>query len=104
MEQLNKVEILGTVGQVRLNQVGESRVANFSVATNYAFKNADGEPVIETTWHACTAWEQAGRLDDIRKGAAIHLFGRIRCRNYTSASGEQRTFTDIVVSKFDIKA
>ena len=43
-------------------------------------------------------------LEDIRKGASIHLFGRIRCRNYTSASGEQRTFTEIVVSKFDIKA
>lgn len=104
MEFLNKVEILGTVGQVLLNQVGESRVAKFSVVTNYAFKNADDEPVIETSRLVCTAWEQAGRLDDIRSGAAIHLFGRIRSWNYTLATGELRTFTEIVVSKFDIKA
>ena len=50
MEQLNRIEIRGNVGAVRLQVVGNSRVAKISVATNYVYKGRDGEPVIETTW------------------------------------------------------
>ena len=38
MEQLNKIEIQGIVGNVRIQDVADSKVANFSVATNYAYK------------------------------------------------------------------
>lgn len=51
MEQLNRLEIRGNVGNVNILKVGETRVAHFSVATNFAYKGRNGEPVIETTWH-----------------------------------------------------
>lgn len=57
MEQLNRLEIRGNVGNVNILKVGETRVAHFSVATNFAYKGRNGEPVIETTWHNVTAWE-----------------------------------------------
>ncbi len=52
MEQLNRIEIRGNVGAVRLQVVGNSRVAKISVATNYVYKGRDGEPVIETTCYS----------------------------------------------------
>ena len=50
MEQLNKVEIRGIVGSVYVKDFGNTKVANFSVATNHAYKSQDGSLVIETTW------------------------------------------------------
>ena len=55
MEQLNKIELRGNVGNIRVQAVGENEVANFSLATNFAYKSKDGTPVIETTWHNITA-------------------------------------------------
>ena len=52
MEQLNRIEIRGNVGAVRLQVVGNSRVAKISVATNYVYKGRDGDPVIETTCYS----------------------------------------------------
>ena len=49
MEQLNRVELRGTVGSVYVKDFGNTKVANFSLATNYVFKDRDGCPVIETT-------------------------------------------------------
>ncbi len=52
MEQLNRIEIRGNVGNVSINTVGDTRVAHFSVATNYAYKTQNGEPVIDTTCYS----------------------------------------------------
>ncbi len=49
MEQINRIELRGNVGNVKLQNVGNSEVIRFSLATNYAFKGKDGNPVIETT-------------------------------------------------------
>lgn len=74
MEQLNRLEIRGNVGNVNILRVGDTRVAHFSVATNFAYKGRNGEPVIETTWHNVTAWEGnkgIPSLDIICKGFPI---------------------------------
>ena len=57
MEQLNRVELRGVVGSVRLQKIGNTQVANFTVATSLAYKDRSGSPIIETTWHNVTAWE-----------------------------------------------
>ena len=38
MEQLNKIELKGNVGNVRISDVGENKVARFSLATNFIHK------------------------------------------------------------------
>ena len=50
MEQINKIELRGNVGNVKLQTVGNNENIRFSVATNYAYKDKEGRPVIETTW------------------------------------------------------
>ena len=80
--------------------VGETRYATMSVATNYCYKDAEGCPVIETTWHQVTAWEGKGcpDLSLLKKGAKIHVIGRLRCRRYVDAAGIERTQFDIVAN------
>ena len=54
MEQLNKLELRGNVGFSRVQVFNSRKVARFSVATNYAYKDRDGMPVIETTCYPKT--------------------------------------------------
>ena len=104
MEQLNCIEIRCNVGAVRLQVVGNSRVAKISVATNYVYKGRDGEPVIETTWHYISAWEGKNMpyLTSIRKGDKVHVFGRLRSQRYTAADGTERTAYDVLASKLSV--
>lgn len=103
MEQLNRIEIRGNVGNISIHKVGESRVAHFSVATNYAYKGRNSEAVIETTWHNVTAWE--GRsikdLDTIGKGFGVYVVGRLRSQKYTASDGTERTSMEILATSVE---
>ena len=104
MEQLNRIEIRGIVGSVRVQNVGDTKVANLSVATEYAFTTKDGGAVIETTWHYVTAWEgqDIQNLDQLEKGSGIHVIGRLRNRKYSTPDGIERIVYDIVASKVEM--
>ncbi len=104
MEQLNKLEIRGNVGMVNIATYGGSRVARFSVATNYAYKNSSGEPIIETTWHNVTAWEGSKgipSLECIQKGFPIHVIGRLRSQKYLASDGTEKYITDVIASQIE---
>ena len=101
MEQLNRLEIRGNVGNVNILRVGDTRVAHFSVATNVAYKGRNGEPVIETTWHNVTAWEGnkgIPSLDIICKGFPVYVAGRLRSQKYTANDGTERTSMEVIAS------
>lgn len=104
MEQLNRIEIRGIIGTVRVQNVGNTKVANISVATDYGYTTKDGSAVIETTWHYVTAWEgrDIQNLDQLKKGSFIHVLGRLRNRKYTAADGTERIAYDIVASKVEV--
>ena len=102
LECINRVELRGIVGTSRVTEVGDRNIINFSLATNYAYKDSDGCPVIETTWFSCSSW--AGREDDLSmysKGTPLHIEGRIRNIRYTDANGCERTTLEVVASKVE---
>lgn len=103
MEQLNKVELIGTVESVYIKEFGNTRCVNFSVATNHCFKDMSGCPVIETTWHRVLAWEDPDAADafKLEKGSPVHVIGRIRVQRYTGADGVERQTVEIVASKIE---
>ena len=103
MEQLNRIEIRGNVGNVNILKVGNTRVAHFSVATNFAYKDRNGEPVIETTWHNVTAWAGRNIMDfkNIRKGTFVSLVGRLRNTRFTGQDGNERNVVEIVASRLE---
>ena len=106
MEFINKIEILGTVGNVRINEVGKRRVARVSVATDYAYQDSAGNQCIDVTWHSVTIW--TGQYDqqdiaDIKQGSHLHVIGRLRQYRYTDASGMERSGYEVIAQKWNIK-
>jgi single-strand DNA-binding protein len=103
MEQLNRIELRGTVGSVYVKSFGNEKVTNFSVATNYSYVSKDGSPVIETTWHNVVAWENGSMpMDLIEKGTQVGVQGRLRCRRYVGENGEPRTCYEVIASNVEI--
>lgn len=102
MEQLNRIEIRGVVGSVKLSIVNEKQMVRFSVVTNYAYKDKEGAPVIEETWHNVVAFE--GRtlrdLSKIEKGSRIQVIGRLRMGKYTGMDGIDRTTVEILAQRY----
>ena len=98
MEQLNQILIRGTVGFVRQQTVNNRMVIHLSVATNYVYKDRNGDPVIETTWHNVTAWEGKSftNLDKIEKGSKVEVQGRLRGQRYTDSEGIERYAFEVV--------
>lgn len=104
MEQLNRITLRGIVGSVRVSDISGKKVARISVATNYAYKTPDGCAVIETTWHNIVAWDKPEfpPLDTISKGDSLSIEGRLRQQRYTDNTGNEHTFTEVIVSKLEL--
>ena len=90
METINRVELQGTVGNVRMQEAGERKVLHFSLVTNRIGRNR--------------AWEgqNIADLDKIVKGCNVHVFGRIRYSKYVGSDNVERTGTDIIASKLEL--
>ena len=103
-QTINRVELQGHVGSVRKLTYGEREALLFSVATNRVYRDSEGTPVIETTWHSCTAWDGEGicPLDGITKGVPVHLTGRIRNTRYTGKDDAERVATEIVAETLEV--
>ena len=100
-QYINRVELQGIVGTSKVISIGDKKVVRFSLATNYAYKDKEGYPVIET-WHACSAWaEKEDDLTKYRKGTPLHIEGRIRNIRYTDASGCERATLEVVATKIE---
>lgn len=104
MEQLNKIEIIGRVGAANMNQVGDSRVARFSVATDYVYKDREGTPIIDTMWHNVTAWEGKNIPDlaSVTKGTAVHVIGRMRQNRYTNQEGIEKVNNELLAQMVEV--
>lgn len=104
MEQLNQVIIRGIIGNARLQNIGDTEMARFSVATDYPFKNRSGEIVAETTWHQVTAFK-SDRMPDFStlvKGAGVEVKGRLRNNRYTLPNGEVRNSMEILANQITV--
>lgn len=101
MEQLNKIELSGNVGTVRISDVGENKVAKFSLATNYVYKNRNGDAVIETTWHNVVAWsgKEMPDIEKIQKGCGLYVCGRLRSSKYTASDGTEKQIYEVIANK-----
>ena len=104
MEQLNQVIVRGIVGNARIQNIGDTEMARFSVATDYSFLNKSGEPVIETTWHSVVAFKNDAMSDfsGLKKMAGVEVKGRLRNVRYVDANGVERTFTEILANTLKI--
>lgn len=106
MEQINKIELRGNVGKIDIRKVDDRQVANIFLATNYVFRGKDGDPVIDTTWHNITAWDNNKNMPDftkIKKGDCLHVFGRMKMNRYEDDEGVEKTAYEVVAYHIELE-
>lgn len=104
MASVNKVIILGNVGQDPEIREGNFIVAALSIATTRKWRDKAGETQSETEWHRVSAF---GRLAEIisqyvRKGDPIYIKGRLRTRKYEDKQGVERWVTEIIAEQLQL--
>ena len=101
MEQINRIELRGMVGNVKIQNYTDAVVARLTVATIYAYKDKTGNAVIETAWHNVIARE--GRniqgLEELKRGDKVYLTGRLRYSKYTGSDGVERVACDVIANR-----
>src|SRR6056297_1822266 len=99
----NHVQLIGNVGEdpkITLLDGGR-KVANFPMATNEYYTNAQGEKIQNTDWHQVVAWGKTAEILEkyTAKGSEIGVRGKIKTRTYTTEDGNQRYVTEIVADE-----
>lgn len=102
MGSVNKVILIGNLGkdpEVRHTASGAA-VANFSIATNEAWNNKDGQREERTEWHRVVTF---GKLADIcaqylKRGKQVYIEGRLQTRSWDDRDGNKRYTTEIVAT------
>ena len=106
MNYINRIELAGVVvGTPELIRIGEKLKLSFTMRTEYAYHNRNGEAVIEKNFHRCNVWESSNiSSDTLRKvtpGCKVHVTGRERT-TYITRGEEKVKDTAVQASKFNL--
>lgn len=105
MSALNKVQVIGNVGQdpeIRYMPSGGA-VANLTIATSEKWKDKNtGEQKEETEWHKIAVFGKLAEIigEYVRKGSKIYIEGKLKTRKWTDQQGQDKYTTEIVVDGF----
>jgi single-strand DNA-binding protein len=95
---INRVILVGRMvadPELRFTPSGVA-VANFRVAVNRPFANAQGER--EADFIDIVAWRQSAQFaaDYLHKGRLVGVEGRLQVRSYTTNDGQRRKVAEVV--------
>ena len=100
----NTVSLIGRLGKDPIiKTIGAgNKVANFSIATNEAYRGKDGNWVDNTQWHNVVAWGKVAELSEklLKKGAEIVLEVKLVHDEYETKEGEKRYKTEVNIREF----
>jgi single-strand DNA-binding protein len=100
---MNSVRLIGNVGnEPQVKDFGNGKkVATISLATSEKRKDASGKLIEHTDWHNLVFWgKQADVVANyVGKGIKIAIEGKLSHRDYTTASGEKRYVTEVLVNE-----
>ena len=101
---VNKVVLVGHLGgdpETRFLPSGAA-VANFNLATNESWKDANGEFQDKTEWHRCVMFGKSAELagDLLKKGQLAYIEGKLQTRNWEDKDGVKRYTTEVVCDMF----
>ena len=104
IHSINRAEVLGKVGSVRIFDTGNGKVAKFAVLTQKAFTNRDGMATIENSRHCIKAWNRGGfpDIETIKSGITVHAIGEMHNARYTMADGSETSYPEIVAETLEI--
>ena len=97
---LNKVMLIGHVGkdpEIKYTPGGMA-VATFSVATNDAYKDKEGNLKERTDWHRIVTMGRTAEVmgEYLKKGQLVYVEGRLQTRSWDDDKGNKRYITEIV--------
>ena len=100
---VNKVILIGNLGrdpEVRYTPGGQA-VANFTVATNEAWTDKQGQKQERTEWHRIVVWGKLAELcgEYLSKGRQAYIEGRIQTREWTNKEGAKQYTTEVVANQ-----
>lgn len=100
---MNSVRLIGNVGkEPQLKDFGNGKkVATLTLATSEKRKDANGKLIEHTDWHNLVFWGKQADVvvNYVGKGVKIAVEGKLSHRDYTTASGEKRYVTEVVVNE-----
>lgn len=99
---MNKITLLGRLTKdVELKLIGDRPLAEFSLAVNRKYKNAQGER--ETDFFNCKLWGKTAETlqQHTMKGQQLLVSGRVENRTFTNQEGQNVKFTEVIVEEFD---
>ena len=103
MKSLNKVSLIGNLGNTPEFQVLENGIAlaKLSLATSDSFKDKNGQLHTETEWHTIILWQNLAEIAHkfLNKGSLVYIEGKIKTRNYTDKEGIKKFVTEIIADQ-----
>lgn len=99
---MNKITLLGRLTKdVELKLIGDRPLAEFSLAVNRKYKNAQGER--ETDFFNCKLWGKTAETlqQHTMKGQQLLVSGRVENRTFVNQEGQNVKFTEVIVEEFD---
>ena len=102
-KSLNRVDLLGYLGgDAKIKEFpDQTSVGEVSVATDYSVQDAKGAWRERTESHSVVIWGAAAAAAVLKKGARVHLTGRLRSRSWEK-DGERRYKTEVVCNASDV--
>ena len=101
---INNVTLIGRLTKdVELKYTPANQaVAQFTLAVNRTFKNANGER--ESDFINCVIWRKSAEnfANFAKKGALIGITGRIQTRNYENQQGQRVYITEVIAENFQM--
>ena len=97
---LNKAMIIGNLTrdpEVRTTPSGLT-VANFGVATNLIWNDANGQKQEKVEFHNVVAWRKLADIcgQYLKKGGKVYIEGRLQTRSWEDQNGVKRYRTEII--------
>lgn len=93
---MNKVILIGLLGQDPKEFGSETKVVKFSIAVSEKWKDKDGKPKEKTDWINVTAFGHTANVatKHLAKGSKVLVEGKIRTNEYTK-EGKKVSSTEV---------
>lgn len=85
MASVNKIILVGNLGATpELRHAGQTPVTTLNIATTEKWKDKDGTPKEETTWHYVDVWgpQAENACKYLEKGRSVYVEGTLRKEKY----------------------
>lgn len=92
-EYINECHLCGYVGNAFVRFGG---MVEFTLCTQSARHDHNGNAIVECTWHTVHAF---GGIEGIKSGVELDVIGRLKTLRYVDSAGNDRQAVVIIASK-----